>query len=116
MKAKECVRILDCLKKSPYLVKWIGLDDFNASVTMKVGDLETEIIVGVAVGEKAPIAQVFFSNGTVSAVELTNEASADYLYQKCVELHKIVKEYSEAVLSNSCCPDNIDRTDNYPIE
>lgn len=116
MKAKECVRILDCLKKSPYLVKWIGLDDYNASVTMKVGDLETEIIIGVAVGEKLPTARVFFSNGVVSDVELTNEATADYLYQKCVELHTIVREYSEVVLTNSCCPDTIDRTDNYPIE
>lgn len=116
MKAKECVRILDCLKKSPYLVKWIGLDDFNASVTMKVGDLETEIVVGVAVGERNPIIQVFFSNGTVSNVELNNEESADYIYQKCVELYNVVKEYSEVIITNACCSDTIDRTDNYPIE
>lgn len=113
MKAKECVRILDCLKKSPYLVKWISIDEANASITMKVGDLVTEIVIGMVVGEKAPIAKVLFNNGIVSNIELVSDEVTDYLYKKCVELHEVIKEYSESILTSSCCPTNIDRTDNY---
>ena len=116
MKAEECVRILGCLTKSPYLVKWIDIDKYHASVIMKVGDLETNILVNTYISKDGPSVKVHFSNGVSSNIELASDAVADLLYKKCIELRDIVSDYSETVLLNSCCENNMDRTDNYPLK